>query len=485
MKPVSQSAVFKRASSSKNNDSQTELQRTQSESRSKSAQSLSTAAHASGIPTTRGEASGKSHKVISPRNAKIQKLSSPSTSQPIKERVEATVGKIRGIHAKMKPRLDAHKEHVRNDPNRTQAYIPNGLEPCDEVNACLDSLVTTCNEDYSSEEAKAVQKELSDIASDLREISNLSEGEMERVALDYIFAVYKDKGIPVLDANSNTKEDRTAHLMKIVFDVPNSSKIDGIQESHQFSFPYLDNYDKMAENELRLLTKDSSIPDLKNKTISFVGAGFPLSAIMYHIHSGAQIHLVDIDKGACERAKAFLDICAKANILNRDDFSITQGDASQIKYTRKSTADIAAQASETMVDASRHPSGVSELQSDVLVFAAALPSEIKAAALKNVSSGGLDVINRCTSETNNLLYPSTKLSSLQKNYGLENGNRVFTPEKIMYPEYAYRNKTSINSAGVRVNKKGVPAIETNKINQNTAQKIGVKVNTESRGTVMH
>ncbi|SFD37763.1 Nicotianamine synthase protein [Paracidovorax konjaci] len=378
----------------------------------------------------------------------------------------------------MKPRLDAHKEHVRNDPHRTQAYIPNGLEPCDEVNECLNSLVMTCNEDYSAEEARAVQRELKDISSDLREISNLSEGEMERVALDYIFAVYKDQGIPALDVSANNKEDKTAHLKRIVFDIPNSNKIDGMQESHQFAFPYLDNYDKMAENELRLLTKDSSIPDLKNKTISFVGAGFPLSAIMYHIHSGAQIHLVDIDKGACERAKAFLDICAEANIIHRDDFSVTQGDASKIKYTRKSTSDIAAQASKEMADAS-------ELQSDVLVFAAALPSEIKAAALKNVSSLGLDVINRCTSEANNLLYPSTKLSSLQKNYGLENGDRVFTPEKVMYPEYAYRNKTFKNAAGIPVNKNGVPAIETDKINQNTAQKINVAVNTESRDTVMH
>ncbi|GKS98991.1 hypothetical protein AVKW3434_06405 [Acidovorax sp. SUPP3434] len=465
----------------KDKDSQPDLQRTQHGGCSKAGKVLSTAARAIGLPTIRSGASSKSSKIAAPRNADIQQLT--TASQANKERVEETVRKIRLIHAKMKPRLDAHKEHVKNDQNRTQAYIANGLEPCDEVNECLNSLVTTCNEDYSAEQSRAIQKNLNDIASDLQEISNLSEGEMERIALDYIFTVFKNTSIPVLHAGLNNKDDKTAHLKKIVFDVPSSKKIAGVQESHQFSFPYLDNYDKMAENELRLLTKDSSIPDLKGKTISFVGAGFPLSAMMYHIHSGAKIQLVDIDQGACERAEAFLDICAEANIIDRSDFSVAQGDASKIRYVRKSTDDVGVQAAEDRAGASSDNAEVSELQSDILIFAAALPSEVKAAALNNISSRGLDVINRCTSETNNLLYPSTKLSALQKRYGLEGGSRVFSVEKVMYPEYAYRNKISINAAGVPVNKNGVPVIETNKINQNTAQKIGVAVNPASKGSL--
>lgn len=140
----------------KDKDSQPDLQRTQPGGCSKAGKLLSTAARAIGLPTIRSGASSKSSKIAAPRNADIQKL--PTASQANKERVDATVGKIRLIHAKMKPRLDAHKEHVKNDQNRTQAYIANGLEPCDEVNECLNSLVTTCNEDYSAEQSRAIRK---------------------------------------------------------------------------------------------------------------------------------------------------------------------------------------------------------------------------------------------------------------------------------------------------------------------------------------
>lgn len=451
-----------------------------SENGSNVRQVVSESTVAIGIQNGQSKSSPNRPPPASLRNANLRNFL--PLDETAKKTVESAVENIRTIHATMKPRLEAYKKQLEVDPNRSEADIPSGLAPCDEVNGCLDSLVTICNQNYSANEAKAIQCRLNDIALDLRDISNLSEGEMERVSLDYIFAVHKNMKMPALDGYLNTKDNRINHLRKIVFDIPNNAELEGISESLRFPFPYAENYNKMAENELRLLTKDNSIPNLKNKTISFIGAGFPLSAIMYNIYSGAKINLVDIDKGACERAEDFLDICAETKIINRDDFSVTQGDASKIRYVKKSTADVVVQASEKMTAASQPESAVLELQSDILVFAAALSGEVKAAALKNVSSRGLDIINRCTSETNNLLYPSTKLSALRKFHNLESSSRVFVSEKVMYPKHSFINKTTLNQAGISVNKRGIPAIETDEINQNTAQKISIVVSVKSIGT---
>jgi hypothetical protein len=232
----------------------------------------------------------------------------------------------------------------------------------------------------------------------------------------------------------------------------------------------------MAENELRLLTHGKDVPNLTNQTITFVGAGFPLSAIMYHIHSGAKINLVDIDPNACERAEKFLEICHKAGVLNKDNFEVIQGNAMELKYSKNQTNDFS-QNFTGVVNVDKNHESAKQVNTDILVFAAALPDFVKAKALANVSPKDVTVINRCTSEVNNLLYPSTKLSALIKNNGLgNNGGREYKVIDVMYPEFAFKNKVQDG-----VNKKGVLSIETDKINQNTAQRLNINTQMQDAG----
>jgi hypothetical protein len=386
-------------------------------------------------------------------------------------KVQATVNVLREIHSIMKPRLEAHLEYLAKDPERKTPYPQNALAPCPEVNKLLGNLVTICDAEYTAIEAKQIQKALQNIAQDLRDISNLSEGEMERVALNYIFKVFeKDEKIPY--TKNKNKQEKTRCLENIVNEIPKAVKLQDVPEDEQFSFPYLKNYDVMAANELCLLTDDKKIPNLTNQTITFVGAGFPLSAIMYHIHSGAKINLVDIDPNACKRAEQFLEICHKAGVLNNNDFTVIQGNACELKYSKNQTKDFS-QNFPSVANVDKNHGSAKQVNTDILVFAAALPSKVKAQALANVSPKDVTVINRCTSEVNNLLYPSTKLSALIKNNDLgKRGGREYKVIDVMYPEFAFKNKVQDG-----VNKNGVPSIETDKINQNTAQRLNI-INTQ-------
>jgi hypothetical protein len=161
---------------------------------------------------------------------------------------------------------------------------------------------------------------------------------------------------------------------------------------------------------------------------------------MYHIHSGAKINLVDIDPNACDRAEKFLEICHKASIFNKDNFKVIQGNAMELKYSKNHTKDFS-QNFTGVGNVDENQESAKQVNTDILVFAAALPDFVKAKALANVSPKNVTVINRCTSEVNNLLYPSTKLSALIKNNDLEkHGSREYNVLDVMYPEFAFKNK---------------------------------------------
>ena len=390
-------------------------------------------------------------------------------------KVQETVNVLREIYHLMKPRLEAHLVYLEKDHERKTPYPQNALAPSEEVNILLGKLVTTCDAQYTTAESKQIQEELKDIAPYLRDISNLSEGEMERVALNYIFKVFEDdKRVP--SVNDDSKQEKTRCLENIVNNIPKTIKLEDVPQHEQFSFPYLKNYDVMAENELRLLTHGKNVPNLENQTITFVGAGFPLSAIMYHIHSGAKINLVDIDPNACKRAEQFLEICHKAGVLNKNDFKVIQGNAMELKYSKNQTKDFS-QNFTGVANVDENHESAKQVNTDILVFAAALPDFVKAKALANVSPKDVTVINRCTSEVNNLLYPSTKLSALIKNNGLgKHGGKEYNVIDVMYPEFAFKNKVQDG-----VNKKGVLSIETDKINQNTAQRLNINTQMQDAG----
>ena len=63
----------------------------------------------------------------------------------------------------------------------------------------------------------------------------------------------------------------------------------------------------MIRDELKLFKNDN----LKDKNITFVGSGFPLSAVILNIYTGAKINLVDINDEAINNANKFLFLLDK------------------------------------------------------------------------------------------------------------------------------------------------------------------------------
>ncbi|EFO31888.1 hypothetical protein TRICHSKD4_2981 [Roseibium sp. TrichSKD4] len=376
----------------------------------------------------------------------------------------------------MKPRLDAHyawEERRKSNPN--EPYPDNALAPSEVVNEQLGKLVDVCNREYSSAEQKEIRRLLSEIEPDLQDISNLSEHQMERVSLNYIFSVYENREIPKLKLNASTQE-KIAHLERLINEIPRQENLEDVPPHERFSFPYLANYVVMAENELRLITDDNKVPDLTDKTIAFVGAGFPLSAIMYHLLSGAEIVLVDYDQGACDRAQAFLEICHKAGILDKNKFKIIKADAAEAKYSKAKTKEQSSQTGDSQAGSASGTESENQVNADYLVFAAALPSAIKAQALERVKAGDITVLNRATSEMNNLLYPKTKIGSLKKNNGLgKTSGRDFNVVQTIYPIFTLKNKVEKEKQ-----KDEKPPIPTDEINQNTAERVEISVEKEDK-----
>jgi hypothetical protein len=133
------------------------------------------------------------------------------------------------------------------DPERNTSYPQNALAPSEEVNILLGKLVTTCDDQCTTTEAKQIQEKLKDIAPYLRDISNLSEGEMERVELNYIFKIFEDdKRVP--SVNDDSKQEKIRCLENIINNIPKTTKLEDVPQHEQFSFPYLKNYDVMAAN---------------------------------------------------------------------------------------------------------------------------------------------------------------------------------------------------------------------------------------------
>ena len=119
----------------------------------------------------------------------------------------------------------------------------------------------------------------------LRNLSIISIEQMEKKAVNDFISYWNTNALPVIKT-SNKIDD-----LKVLFDIKTGYK-----------FLYLDSYVNLIRDELKLFKNDN----LKDKNITFVGSGFPLSAVILNIYSGAKINLVDINDEAINDANKFL-----------------------------------------------------------------------------------------------------------------------------------------------------------------------------------
>jgi hypothetical protein len=274
---------------------------------------------------------------------------------------------------------------------RNYKYIKkHPLEPSVKINSQLIKFVTLTTKEYSKKETDII---LTNIKKEgcydlLKDLSILAEEQMENKAADDFIKYYSKNKI-------NNKRYKSAEQKILALE--NLMKI-----NNGYSFIYLKNYFILTANELEMLNnlkrykqntikiKDfyGKLPNLKNKYVTFVGAGFPLSGISINILTNAKINLIDIDKVQLEKAKQFLNIIAKAGIINIKDFSFIHANAKNLSYSK------------------------GEIKSDILHLASALPNLVKKKIFDDIAkdSNKIIIIDRYVSGIFKLLY-SNKVTS--------------------------------------------------------------------------
>lgn len=316
-----------------------------------------------------------------------------------------TINRLLEIHKNVLP-------HLRNARDINPIY-PQSLEPSNVINKNLGSLVEICNEKYTHAETHEIFEALAPLHKDFQDISNRAEEQMEKSAENGIFYAFNGKnneltqemisqrtqGIP-----QGTEQYKIATLEAIMNDIP--KHLEKTDDNFKgYPFPYLSNYVHLSLNELRLFklagkemeyrnveykSKDGysvqgEIPNLKGKTITFIGAGFPLSGLMLQIYTGAKIKLIDMDKDACEKAENFLEICHNNGVIDKSDFEIIHGNAMDFEYN------------------SKNPQNKKDvIQTDIIQMASALPKFVKKDILSKTN--GVEIIDRYVSGLGKLLY---------------------------------------------------------------------------------
>ncbi len=290
------------------------------------------------------------------------------------------------------------------------------LAPSEKVNAELGKFVDLTTKEYSKNETEVIlgdiKKEQCDTV--LRDLSILAEEQMENKAVDDFIKYYsKNKIQKTTHSSLQEKIDSLQNLMKI---------------KEGYSFVYLKNYfvltanelemvnnlDKYSKNDVKIENFKGHLQNLKNKYVTFVGAGFPLSGISINILTGAKINLIDIDKVQLRKAKAFLKIIAKAGIINIQDFSFTHADGKEVSYSK------------------------GKIKTDILHLASALPNSVKKEIFKNIArekANQIIIIDRYVSGIFKLLYDNKVYSKEVPDFK--------TIAKI-YPENLYRYKKEGN-----------------------------------------
>ena len=161
-----------------------------------------------------------------------------------------------------------------------------------------------------------------------------------------------------------------------------------------------------------------TVPNLENKTISFVGSGFPFSCIMQNILTKAKINMIDNDKDMVEKSELFIELLAKHNIVRATDFKCLHADGKDLSYKAANLEN-------------------NDLHTDILQLAAFIPTSVKLDILKSLKVNNqinIVVFYRYASDLFMLLYP-------------ENCEQVpyFKTISKTYPPAVFKRKQETNS----------------------------------------
>lgn len=280
-------------------------------------------------------------------------------------------------------------KNIKDQSNKQK----NPLAPSDYVNKNLTHFVSLATgRVWSKQETQRELKTLNDhhCIQTLRDLSILAEEQMENKAIDDFYSYYQTHAIEKHKTNLSISE-------KIAF----LEKMMNIKKGYKFQ--YLGNYFSLVANEMAMLNElkkrfphqhfhvehfHGDLPNLKNKYVTFVGAGFPLSGVVTNILTNAKVNLIDIDSKALIRAKHFLEILNQAGIINIKNFSLKLANGEDLIY-------------------SSQPSFKKNVRTDVLYLASALPNQVKSNIFHKIhkdKNDGLVIIDRYVSGIYTLFY---------------------------------------------------------------------------------
>lgn len=195
---------------------------------------------------------------------------------------------------------------------------------------------------------------LQSAAHDIRRISGYAEGEME------LYYARRIRCIPPIGRQSSL-EQRAAALKNLLGD-----------------FPYVDNYAKIVQAELKLIQQPRI--DSYSK-IAFAGSGpLPLTAAFFALYTDSSITCVDKSSEAAFESRRFIRELEKARVLKTGQVNVLECDAQYFDYTGY----------------------------DVVFLASLIPNEIKKSITNKLSRGTTQIpviLLRSVEDLGVLLYP--------------------------------------------------------------------------------
>ena len=266
------------------------------------------------------------------------------------------------------------------------------LAPCPLVNKVLNNVVGITLRVFSpqllGDIMRMIEEDpvLTETVSVLRLVAIHAEEAMEQEALGIFFSIVKDKPEKWLAKTKDLVVSQTIKSYKVelfrslVVHMPLH-----FQNQHPDSYPglvfkYFQNYADIVTAELQLLKVPAVLQNskatyhyssreelfdsnpvlnklqklapksqfatkfvacfpelfgyqnLKDLTFTFVGAGFPLTGIILHIETGANINLVDYDSKAIRSATEFIALAEEAGIVRPGAMRLFHADATEVVY---------------------------------------------------------------------------------------------------------------------------------------------------------
>jgi hypothetical protein len=203
-------------------------------------------------------------------------------------------------------------------------------------------------------------------------------------------------------------------------------------------FIYLDNYIKIVDAELQLLTKPLpgdkpplfSSEALSQQRFAFVGAGFPLTALALHLKTGAHITLIDRDSEAIANANTLLRICDDHGIVDRGNFSLIHSDALDCafispQFAQPSGTDLA---------------GKVPVEVTVLDLASALPNQVTQRVIDHNTSGDIPIRKRNVGGMSKMLYQPYRHEETHSPYR--------TVAQVIPPSYPKEDREHVSTIGL-------------------------------------